>query len=500
MESLSSSSSSFPLIAGVASCVAAVVVGSLVVWQRQQQSSSSRNNTAAAAPPLPPHATSWVPYLGAGWAMGQKGLLGFVRSTAPDLCQVFTATVLGERCLFLADPADLASIFKAKYQAYLDDASLQKQFVRNDLGSNAAQVQEMYAADVLKVSKQQYHHYLFKGPELERSMKLVGKFFADWVPLVASNDTWMTTGLYHLVASAIFKASTGPFLSTAVAQSDEAFENFLAFDKGVIPLYNNVPTFLLSSAVKARDGLLRLVHSQEYWNQASPLMQERKKSLNMSGEALDRANLGLLWASSGNSVPAVFWLVTHLLEDAQAWQACLAQVKDVIAKRNNKEQQDGFTLEELDQMTLLESAFSESLRMYQANVTARNVVQGFSLETASGETYWIPEGTKFMAIWSVLHLDPHVHKDPEEFRYDRFVDKKQTYTFANGKVLNHDPIIPFGGGLHLCPGYVKHFIHPMLQLVFRTSHFSVLYFCSSPWRFTEGEGPQNYLDADSDKR
>eukprot|EP00977_Amphora_coffeiformis_P022074 scaffold10368_cov180-Amphora_coffeaeformis.AAC.7 len=247
-------------------------------------------------------------------------------------------------------------------------------------------------------------------------------------------------------------------MSNAVPRSDDAFANFCKFDKGVIALFNNAPAFLLSSATKARDALMSMVQSDEYWKKASPLMMERKNVLlgkHLSEGSMARANLGLLWASSGNSIPAVFWLVLRLLEDPEAWQACLAQVKDIVAKRktNSKgEIPSGFTLEELDEMTLLESAFQESLRMYQANVTARRVVQGFSLETASGQTYWIPEGTKLMAIWSVLHMDPHVHEQPEEFRYDRFVDKKKEYTFANGQALKHDPVIPFGGGSHLCPG------------------------------------------------
>ena len=313
-------------------------------------------------------------------------------------------------------------------------------------------------------------------------------FFMDWVPSVA-NDTWKRQGLYELVSAAIFKASTGPLMSNAVAKSDEAFANFLKFDKGVIPLYNNVPTFLLSSATRAREGLLRMVNSDDYWNQASPLMMERKKILlpkHLSESALDRANLGLLWASSGNSIPAVFWLVLRLLEDPKAWRACVAQVHDVIAKRKTKEASsksngespNGFTLQELDEMTLLESSFYESLRLYQANVTARKVVQGFSLETARGQTYWVPKGTKLMAIWSVLHMDPHVHEQPEEFRHDRFVDKKQEYTYASGQVLNHDPVIPFGGGSHLCPGYVKNWL-TSTAATFQISHFfHLLSFCA----------------------
>lgn len=437
--------------------MSAVALGALVL-RRQQSTASSSTKTTNAQLPTPPHVHSWVPFVGSGIAMGQKGLLGFVRSAAQGLAKrqdanvsVFTATVLGDPCLFFADPADVMTVFKAKYQKYLDVLSLQKQFVGHALGASPDEVEESFRPDMIKAGTQQYHHYLFKGPELERSMISVQKFFLEWLPNVADN-AWKRQNLYKLVSSAIFRASTGPLLSFAVPKSDEAFENFITFDKNVIPLFNNIPRFLLSKAIKARDGLLSLVASKEYWDQASPLMMERKKTLGLSDGSLDRANLGLLWASSGNSAPAVFWLVLRLLEDPEAWKACLAQVNQIVAKRDNSYMQAGFTLSELDEMTLLESAFQESLRMYQANATARKVVQGFELETASGQSYWIPAGTKLMAIWNVLNMDPHVHQQPEEFRYNRFVDKEQTYTFADGQVLKHDPIIPFGGGSHLCPG------------------------------------------------
>ena len=477
-ESIASPSTSLPIM-GMATSMAVIVLTGTLVMRRSCSFwwSTDKNRKGDT----PPHARFWIPYVGAGLAMGQKGLLGFVRSTARDLARkdgtmrvdgkgdravvatypsVFTATVLGDACLFFADPADLMIVFGARYQKYLDVLSLQKQFVKNALGATPQDVTETFQHEMTRLGTSQYHHYLFKGQELERSMQHVQKFFLDWIPKVAHHGTWKEQKLYEFVGTAIFHASTGPLMSQAVPQSDDAYTNFIDFDKGVIALFNNVPSFFLSSAVKARDKLLQMVRSKEYWNLASPLMKERKNVLlhkHLSESSMARANLGLLWASSGNSIPAVFWLVVRLLEDPVAWQACLTQVKGIMAKRktnsiNKDEVHAGFTLEELDEMTLLESAFYESLRMYQANVTARKVVQGFALETSNGGTYWIPEGTKLMAVWSVLHMDPHVHERPEEFRYDRFVDKGKRYAFANGEILKHDSVIPFGGGSHLCPG------------------------------------------------
>ena len=447
----------------------AVAVAMVIRVQQKSSSTSNRKTPKPADAQIPPHVHSWIPFVGSAVAMGQNGIAHFVISKAKALAEtqktgtqnsgrvpVFTATILGDKCLFIADPADLmAAVFGARIQKYLDVVSLQKQFVKNCLGATTAEIDFMFAPDVMKASVPLYHHYLFKGQQLEQSMARVQEYFHQWIPsVVDATGDWKRYNLYDLVGEAVFKASTGPFLSDICPKSETVYSNFRAFDQGVIALFNSVPPFLLKSTIAARDSLLNLVKSKDFWTQASPLMHDRRELLvrdSLSEEALDRANLGLLWASSGNSIPAVFWMLARLLEDPVAWRACVDQVKEIMAKRTDASS-SGFTLDELDQMTLLESSFWEALRLYQANITARKVVQDFCFETASGQKYWITKGTKIMAYWEVLHRDPHVHDSPLEFRYDRFVDKDKVYKFASGKTLTHGPVVPFGGGSHLCPG------------------------------------------------
>ena len=419
----------------------------------------TKESKVASSPP--PHYNTWIPFLGAAIQIGKLGGMDvFIRKASEELgnCPLFTTTLLGDHTCFIANPEDMNMIYKAKYQKdYLDDLSLQKEFTSNVLGMTESQIQQVFSSQVYKVASQQYHQYLFKGPELKTSMQEVQKFFHRWLrDLPSSQET--TCGLYEFIGNAIFKASTGPLLSQACPQNETLYQDFRNFDQGVIGLFNRVPHFLMKNSVRARRALVLFTLSAEFWNQASPLMQARRAKLLeiMSPEALSKANLGVLWAANGNSIPAVFWMILRLLQDPIAYDSCYQQVQSIVAAKGNEhnthDQLPLFTLEEMDQMTFLESAFLESLRMYQSNATARRVIKDFEFEASNGQKFHIRKGTKLMVFWKVLHSDPEIWKDPQTFRFDRFVNPtKYTYS-SGGTCLPNPPIVPFGGGSHLCPG------------------------------------------------
>ena len=69
------------------------------------------------------------------------------------------------------------------------------------------------------------------------------------------------------------------------------------------------------------------------------------------------------------------------------------------------------------------------------------------------QTFQIEKGSRLVAFWDLLHSDPAIFENPEEFQYDRFVNMKDSvYTYKSGKKLPHSPVMSFGGGSHLCPG------------------------------------------------
>mmetsp|Transcript_8841 Transcript_8841/g.22254 ORF Transcript_8841/g.22254 Transcript_8841/m.22254 type:complete len:551 (-) Transcript_8841:36-1688(-) len=441
----------------------------------KKRSGDSNDNDNSTPVELPPHVTSMIPYVGSGIEMGQQGITTFIRKYGNKLqSPVFTATILGNRCLFINDPELLTVVYKPSLSSSkskkLDDLSLQKKFMSNALGMTDTELAESTDPVPLKATVQQYHKHLFKGEWLEVSISKVQESFRTLViPSIEdtiTNETSSSTAtattikqdLYRFVQSAIFKASVGPFFSPLLA-TDEAVQAFRDFDKGVTLLFEGgtVPQFVTRVARAGRTELLKILQTDEFWNTAAPLMTERKTTGYITGTALDKGNLGLLWASSGNSAPAVFWAFAHLINDRKAWDACYEQVKSVAKTGPDHV----FTLDELDQLTCLQSAFWEALRMYHGAFTSRVVVDDFVLETNADTNgnkgkrkFLIEKDTQVMSFWDILHSDPDIFEDPYEFKYDRFLnnDKPSDFSYRSGSKLSHSPMMAFGGGQHLCPG------------------------------------------------
>lgn len=452
----------------------AAVVGYLV----SKNSRSSRKIPKDSNAVLIPHVSSLIPYVGSAIDMGKQGVTNFIREKSQKLGNTpfFTATIMGDKCVFIADPQCLTLVFKPKNTKHLDNFSLQKDFTRSVLTMNEQETQETF--DSAKMAAKHYHAFLFKGDELERSMEKVQETFHQVVipslcsssmsdanpsSLYSSSSEWTQHNLFEMVTSAIFKATMGPVISDAFG-TEEGIALFKEFDKGVIPIFNGFPDFMTRFARKARDKLMSKMSSPEVWDKASRFFQARRQDLLESGivspSTLTKANLGILWASVGNSIPAIFWMVYLLIEHPEAWEACRKQVDQVVASRTKETESSSsssvravFTLEELDRLTYLESTFFEALRMYQGNFTARTVAEDFVFDSGK-QKYLMEKGSKIMVWWGILHHDPGVFENPTEFRYDRFVGKsKQDFTYADGTTpLTHDPVIPFGGGEHLCPG------------------------------------------------
>ena len=179
-----------------------------------------------------------------------------------------------------------------------------------------------------------------------------------------------------------------------------------------------------------------------------------RKALGMTEGSFVRMVLGVLFATVGNSIPAVFWCVYHILADPKVYQAKQTEVDSVVKEK--QDESSAFSLEELDKMVLLKSAFQETLRLYMGSFTARDATQDFVFDPKKkGQSkYLIEKGTRVMGFMATLYHDPEVFENPKEYQYDRFAPnengKPPVFT-KNGKRIA-EPVRVFGGGVHLCPG------------------------------------------------
>lgn len=115
-----------------------------------------------------------------------------------------------------------------------------------------------------------------------------------------------------------------------------------------------------------------------------------------------------------------------------------------------------FSLQDLERMPTIESAFKEALRLRAQSVTARSIVEDviFDPKMPGQPKYLLKKGTRLLGHQGVVYHDEDIFPQPDEYRYDRFLpstDGTPRVFTKNGKVMV-DPLKTFGGGRHLCPG------------------------------------------------
>ncbi|KAM6089000.1 7-alpha-hydroxycholest-4-en-3-one 12-alpha-hydroxylase [Chlamydotis macqueenii] len=172
----------------------------------------------------------------------------------------------------------------------------------------------------------------------------------------------------------------------------------------------------------------------------------------------DRFMFMLLWASQGNTGPTAFWLLFYLMKHPEAMKAVKDEV-DKVSRENGQEVKPGsppinITRDMLNQTPLLDSALEETLRLVAAPVLIRAVLQDTSLKTSCGTEYTLRKGDRVALFPHVsVQMNPEIHPEPHEFKYDRFVNPDGTKKdfYKNGKRLKYFSM-PWGAGVSICPG------------------------------------------------
>ncbi|NXL02760.1 CP8B1 hydroxylase, partial [Mesembrinibis cayennensis] len=172
----------------------------------------------------------------------------------------------------------------------------------------------------------------------------------------------------------------------------------------------------------------------------------------------DRFMFMLLWASQGNTGPTAFWLLLYLMKQPEAMKAVKDEI-DKVSRENGQEAKPGsppmnVTRDMLNQTPLLDSALEETLRLVAAPILVRAVLQDTSLKTSSGTEYTLRKGDRVALFPHIsVQMNPEIHPEPHEFKYDRFVNPDGTKKdfYKNGKRLKYFNM-PWGAGVSICPG------------------------------------------------
>jgi cholesterol 7alpha-monooxygenase len=394
----------------------------------------------------PPYVCSFIPYLGSALEMGQNSR-AFIRKYCKKYdTPIFSATIAGTKCHFIGDSRFVTLVYEEKPQ--IDSFALGNDFLMRVCDMTKDELKEMYRdTHLVKKTQAQFNDLILSKPTLERAVSIAQAELLDLITKVpVTKNAWTRLPMFQTVFVNVYRATMKAMISGHMA--DHGMDVFDDFDRGVPLIMAKVPAMFLPKAIKARDTLFEHLGSPMYVEKASQLMRERNNLYGHIPEVMKKVNIGLYWASVGNSTPAIFWTIFNVITCPEAYQAVRQEVDSITSKI--------FSLEDLDKMVAVNSAFLESLRIYGGAFTPRDLIDDYVFDTKlpNQPKFLLKKGTRIMGYMPILHYDSNLFPNPEEFVWDRFLPDPVTgerKTFKlNGQVI--EPIRVFGGGKHLCPG------------------------------------------------
>ncbi|KAM9439553.1 cytochrome P450 7A1 isoform 2-T5 [Clarias gariepinus] len=290
--------------------------------------------------------------------------------------------------------------------------------------------------------------------------------------VVRGECDWQQEGLYEFCERVMFKATFltlyGQPPNTNVYTHlhgerwiDELRDNFRKFDSMFPLLIAKIPIGLLGRTKYIREQLIRFFHPQKVakWTAPSEFIRTRMEFFQQYDtlKDLDIAahHFAILWASVGNTIPACFWCLYHLLSSPQAFSVVQEEIMGMFGEMDPESilTYDKLTPEHFEKLIYLESAINESLRLSSVSMNIRAVQENFCLHLNPHCSVGVRKGDIVTLYPQSTHLDPDIYPNPMQYQFDRFVEngKLKTEFYKGGQKIRYYHM-PFGSGATMCPG------------------------------------------------
>nr|XP_057923127.1 cytochrome P450 7B1 [Doryrhamphus excisus] len=410
----------------------------------------------------PPLINGWIPFIGKAVEFG-KDAHKFLEAQKKKSGDVFTVHIAGQYMTFIMDPLMYPAIIKHGRQ--LDFHQFSQKVAPLTFGYPPVNSGKFPGLDEqIKRSFQ-----LLQGDHLTM---LTESMMANLMMVLRQDHlngdaTWRTAGLFDFCQSIMFEATFltlygRPGNAARHSRMAELRDQFVRFDAVFPLLIAQIPIWLLGRIQSVRDKLIRffLPQTTSSWSHASHFIQRRSELFEQQNllRDIDKAahHFAILWASVGNTVPAAFWAVYHVLSEPAALMAVRQEIHDVLKQGGLHFSGDADVMiskDLLDKLLYLESAIKESLRLSSASMNIRVVQEDMSLCLDAERNVSVRKGDVIVLYPQSMHMDATIYEDPQKFRYERFVQhgKEKTDFFKDGHKLRYF-LMPFGSGSSMCPG------------------------------------------------
>ncbi|XP_069141463.1 7-alpha-hydroxycholest-4-en-3-one 12-alpha-hydroxylase-like [Argopecten irradians] len=388
------------------------------------------------------------------WGNGadfSKHAVKYLHKTQKKLGDIFTIRLLHQHLTVIMDPHSYEPFVK---ESNFDFDPIQKQVNHNVFSFALIDAKKMLKEAAKKV----------RGSHLHKGMEQYSKHLnATHIAVTntegfGASSEWRTDGLRQFNSKTLFVSMFytifGKGKSTDVFEPLTVYKNFDLFHKYFNYLWLGMPVNMFPKALNALNILCKQPNSEELLNRKDLSEYIRFSTQFMldngqtEGDIIGH-NLVYLHVNY-NTFRMAFWTVYYLMQHKEALDALREEIQEVVNTKlsNGEVNEDGevvLTLEDVDNMVLLDSNTKETLRMCSGVFMVRSVTADTSFEMSNGQKYELRQGDKVAMYPPTIHQDPEIFENPESYKHDRFVNAK---FYKYGKEIRN-PILSFGS---LCPG------------------------------------------------
>jgi cytochrome P450 len=360
-----------------------------------------------------------------------------------------------------------------------------------------------------------------KGAPVHRLNTTALSSIADQLTSLAPSTTMSTPipnawlWLRHLITSATTTALYGIHNPFSTSPGNEVETALWDFEKHLLKLTLNLPSFMASTGHRARETLFSALtpyytSRHDTHPSASDLVRNRAAEIRAAGipdEDLARLEIMLPFAAMANTVPMLFWLFCHIFSRPDLVARLRQEVERGLVVGRMEGTQTGkgeggevavnvaaAAVEE--KCPLLMSCYRETLRLTIHQVSTRTAMQDTVLSDKGGREYLLKKGNVVQLVIGTGHnMEEYWGDGADEFQPERFLGKKGDGEDGPGSSkAMRTAFLPFGGGMHLCPGRAFAFAEMMAVLATLLLGYEIESVEGSKWELP-GFATRSVIDA-----
>ncbi|XP_077430397.1 prostacyclin synthase isoform X2 [Vanacampus margaritifer] len=389
----------------------------------------------------PPLDKGVIPWLGHALAF-RKDVAKFLSRMKEKHGDVFTVCVAGHYVTVLLDPLTFDEVLNDNVRLDLSRSKLQ--LIKRVFG--------LQLPGVEPAAEKMFMETHFRGVRLSEMNGSMGAHLQELLLCQLSGQSeWRQEGLFSLCYSLLFRAG---YLTMFASTPDVAavYREFRKFD--------HLLSKVARSSLKGGESRTARSSRERLWEMLSPNDQrggeaERRswqrsyrqflREEGVDAEMQKRAFLLQLWITQCNAGPAAFWLLGFLLTHPEAMKAIRSEMRGLPRDTPSMAQAT----------PVLDSVLKETLRLTAAAMISRDVVKDKVVRMANGREYRLRRGDK-VCLFPFLspQMDPRIHREPQIFKYDRFLNEDLTAKddfYKDGRRLKYFTM-PWGAGSNACVG------------------------------------------------